>query len=73
MDTTIVVALVSGLCVGVPSIIATVLSNRKSSAILSYRIDQLEVEQKKHNNLIDRMYKVESRVTLLEDEMKGMK
>lgn len=73
MDTTIIVALVSGLCVGVPSIIATVLSNRKSSALLSYRIDQLEVEQKKHNNLIDRMYKVESRVTLLEDEMKGMK
>ena len=73
MDTTIIVALVSGLCVGVPSIIATVLSNRKSSAILSYRIDQLEVEQKKHNNLIDRMYKVESRVTLLEDEMKGMR
>lgn len=73
MDTTIIVALVSGLCVGVPSIIATVLSNRKSSAILSYRIDQLELEQKKHNNLIDRMYKVESRVTLLEDEMRGMK
>lgn len=73
MDTTIIVALVSGLCVGVPSIIATVLSNRKSSALLSYRIDQLELEQKKHNNLIDRMYKVESRVTLLEDEMRGMK
>lgn len=73
MDTTIIVALVSGLCAGVPSIIATVLSNRKSSALLSYRIDQLELEQKKHNNLIDRMYKVESRVTLLEDEMRGMK
>lgn len=73
MDTTIIVALVSGLCVGVPSIIATVLSNRKSSALLSYRIDQLEVEQKKHNNLIDRMYRVENRVTILEDEMKGMK
>ena len=72
MDTTIIVALVSGLCVGVPSIIATVLSNRKSSALLSYRIDQLELEQKRHNNLIDRMYKVESRVTLLEDEMRGM-
>lgn len=69
----IVIALISGLCVGIPSILATVLSNRKSSALLTYRIDQLELEQKKHNNLIDRMYKVESRVTLLEDEMKGLK
>lgn len=69
----IIIALISGLCVGVPSILATILSNRKSSALLTYRIDQLEIEQKKHNNLIDRMYKVESRVTLLEDEMKGLK
>lgn len=69
----IAIALISGLSVGIPSILATVLSNRKSSALLTYRIDQLELEQKKHNNLIDRMYKVESRVTLLEDEMKGLK
>lgn len=69
----IIIALISGLCVGVPSILATILSNRKSSALLTYRIDQLEIEQKKHNNLIDRMYKVESRVTILEDKMKGLK
>lgn len=69
----IIIALISGLSVGVPSILATILSNRKSSTLLTYRIDQLEIEQKKHNNLIDRMYKVESRVTLLEDEMKGLK
>lgn len=67
----IIVATISGLCVGIPSIIATVVSNKKSNALLTYRIDQLEVEQKKHNNLIDRMYKVESRVTLLEDEIRG--
>lgn len=69
----IITAVISGLSVAIPSIIATVVSNRKSNALLTYRIDQLEIEQKKHNNLIDRMYKVESRVTLLEDEMKGIK
>lgn len=66
-------SLITGLSVAIPSIIATILTNRKSNALLTYRIDQLEIEQKKHNNLIDRMYKVESRVTLLEDEMKGLK
>lgn len=69
----VITALISGLSVAIPSIIATVVSNRKSSALLTYRIDQLEIEQKKHNQLIDRMYRVESRVTLLEDEMKGLK
>lgn len=69
----IITAVISGLSVAIPSIIATVVSNRKSSALLTYRIDQLEIEQKKHNQLIDRMYRVESRVTLLEDEMKGLK
>ena len=68
----IIVAIIGGLCTAVPSILTTILSNKKSNAVLTYRIDQLEVEQKKHNNLIDRMYKVETRVTLLEDEMKGM-
>ena len=69
----IYIALIGGLCTAVPTIITTILSNKKSNALLTYRIDQLEVEQKKHNNLIDRMYKVENRVTLLEDEMKGVR
>ena len=68
----IIVAIIGGLCTAIPSILTTILSNKKSNAVLTYRIDQLELEQKKHNNLIDRMYKVETRVTLLEDEMKGM-
>ena len=67
---TILTALISGLCVAIPSIIATISSNKKSSTLLTYRIDQLEIEQKKHNNLIDRMYKVESRVTVIEDELR---
>lgn len=69
----IITAIISGLSVAVPSVVATILSNRKSNALLIYRIEQLEIEQKKHNNIIDRMYKVESRVTLLEDEMKELK
>lgn len=69
----IYIALISGLCTAVPTILTTILSSRKSYTLLNYRINNLELEQQKHNNLIDRMYKVESRVTLLEDEMKGMK
>ena len=70
MNEAIIVALVSGLCVAIPSIIATITSNRKNYNLMTYRIDKLEEKVTKHNNLIDRMYKVEMRVTLLEDEQK---
>lgn len=44
-----------------------------TSKLTNYRLSQLEDEVKKHNNLIDRMYKVESRVTIIEEELKGVK
>lgn len=67
------VAVVSGLCVAVPSVIATVSANKKSSAITDLKIEELTKKVNLHNNLIDRMYKVESRVTVLEDEMRDRK
>lgn len=70
MQTEIIVAIISGFCVAVPSIIATVTSNKKSNDLILYRINKLDEKVHEHNNLIDRMYKVENRVTLLEDEKK---
>lgn len=67
------IAIVSGLCVAVPSVIATVTANKKSSAITDLKIEELTKKVNLHNNLIDRMYKVESRVTVLEDEMRDRK
>ena len=68
--TNIIVAIISGLCVAIPSIIATISSNKKSNDLVLYRIDELDKKVHEHNNLIDRMYKVENRVTLLEDDLK---
>ena len=73
MNVQIQVAIISGLCVAIPSIITTILSNISNKKIVNYRIDQLEKHVLAHNNLIDRMYKVENRVTLIEDEIKHNK
>ena len=70
MNIQILVAIISGLCVAIPSILATILSNNSNKKIVNYRIDELEEHVIAHNNLIDRMYKVENRVTLIEDEIK---
>ena len=67
------VAVVSGLCVAIPSVIATITANKKSSAITDFKIEELTKKVNMHNNLIDRMYHVETRVTVLEDEMRDRK
>lgn len=41
-----------------------------SNKLTNYRLSELEEKVDKHNNLINRMYKLESRVTCLEDDKK---
>lgn len=67
MEPTITVAILS-LC---GTLIGTIGGIMASNKLTNYKIDELKEKVNKHNNLIDRMYKVENRVTLLEDEMKG--
>lgn len=55
MPDTVIVALISGLCVGVPSVLATYFSNNKQNAVMNYRIDELTKKVEKHNNVVERM------------------
>ena len=67
----IIVALISGLCVAIPSIIATVSTNKKNNDLVLFRINELDQKVHEHNNLIDRMYKLEGRVSILENQKKA--
>lgn len=67
---TIITAVISGLCVAIPSIIATISANKRNNDLVIYRINELDKKVHEHNNLIDRMYKIENRVTLLEENKK---
>ena len=69
----IVIAIISGLCVAIPSIITTISSNNKNKSLVIYRIDELDKKVHEHNNLIDRTYKVEQKVALLENDVKDLK
>lgn len=50
-----IVALISGLCVGIPSVIATLMSNNKSNTLMNYRIDELTKKVEKHNQVVERV------------------
>lgn len=66
----IIIAIISGLCTAIPSIIATISANKRNHDLIDYKISQLTEHVIQHNGLIDRMYKVENRVTLLEEKEK---
>ena len=67
---TVLTAVISGLCVAVPSIVATILANKRNNDLVLYRINELDQKVHEHNQLIDRMYKIENRVTILEENKK---
>lgn len=47
-------------------IISNYFSNTSTRKLILYRIDQLEHKVNKHNNLIDRVYKLEDRENIIE-------
>lgn len=65
----IMIAIISGLCVAIPSLIATISSNKKTTSLMMYRIEQLEKKQDKHNSIIERTFKLEEDVKLIKEEV----
>ena len=46
------------------------LANRRSSALIAYRIQQLEQKVDKHNSVVERTYALEKRSELMEERLK---
>lgn len=46
------------------------LGNRKSTALIAYRLEQLEAKVSKHNEVVERTYKLEEAEALLEERVR---
>jgi len=68
MSTEIIVALLSLLGTAIGSLAGILAANK----LVVYRIEQLEKKVEKHNSLIERTYKVEESVTLLDEKIKSV-
>lgn len=66
MSDTVIVALLSlaGTMAG------TYLANRKASALIAYRLEQLEEKVNKHNQVVERTYRLEDNDKLMEEKIK---
>lgn len=66
MSAEIWVAIITSLC----TLLGVVITVRNGNSKTLYRIEQLEQKVNKHNNLIDRMYKVEDRLNVDDEKIK---
>ena len=69
--TSILVSIIGGVSVAIPSVIATILSNKINNDLVIYRIDELDQKVHEHNQLIDRMYKAEKEIEILKEKHKN--
>lgn len=68
-----VIGLIAAFITGLLSLAGVWISNRKSQALIAYRLQELERKVDKHNNLIERTYMLEGRMTECEHEISDMK
>lgn len=66
MSDAIIVAIITAIA----SFLGVYASNRKSAALVEYRLKQLEEKVAAHNNLVERMYAVEEKQALTDEKLK---
>ena len=68
---------IAELVIAIISMVGTMsgsyFANRKSTALVAYRLEQLEKKQDIHNGVIDRVYKLEKGVALNKEDIKEVK
>lgn len=62
-------ALISAGAVIISGLISAIISNK----LMAYRIEQLEKKVDKHNSVIDRTYRLEAEVEVIENEIDNLK
>ena len=67
---TIIVSVITGGLALIGTLCGTYFANRKSAALIAYRLEALEKKVQAHNNLVERMYQVEERTELQEEKIK---
>lgn len=64
------------LAAGVTAVFAFLgvyMSNRKQAALVAYRLEKLEIKVDKHNNLVERMYRLEGQVETLKEQLEALR
>lgn len=67
------VPVIAAAVTGLLSLLGVYLANRKSSALIAYKIGELEKKVDKHNQVVERTFILEGKVTELEHNVRDLK
>lgn len=70
MDPTIVSSLISAAVAIIVCVITQYAQNKKTIALIEYKIEELTKKVDKHNNLIERTYELEKEARLHDEQIK---
>lgn len=71
--TELVKTLGPALITGILSLCGVYFSNRKSAALIEYRLKQLEDKVNKHNSVVERTFMLEGRMNEAEHDIRDLK
>ena len=63
------IPLAAAAVTAVLSFLGTYSSNRKQTALMAYRLEQLEKKVDKHNNVIERTYELEKNTAVMKERL----
>ena len=67
------ISLICALITGLLSLLGVYMANRKNSALIAYRLQELEKKVDKHNQVIERTFVLEGQVKELQHDITDMK
>lgn len=71
--TELVKTLGPALITGILSLCGVYFSNRKSAALIEYRLKQLEDKVNKHNSVVERTFVLEGKMNEVEHDIRDLK
>lgn len=69
MPESVLVALITGGFSAMVSVVATMVTNSKTTALMKYRLDQMEKKQDKHNEILDQLEKKQDKHNSMIDQL----
>lgn len=68
----VLVAVIVGTLSLAGTLCGAYFANRKSSALFAYRLERLEAEVKKHNEVIERTYRLEKDMAVVQEDLRRL-
>ncbi len=66
----IVIALISGLSVAIPSVIASIASGKRNNILIQFKIEELTKKVEKHNQVVERVFMLERENAVQNEKIK---